>query len=52
MTDLQRASAHLRAAIDALERIASDFPSAGRGIERVLALNLAPARDLLDAADE
>ena len=52
MTDLDRARAHLHAAIDALERIALDFPSAGRGIERVLGMNLAPARDALDALIE
>ncbi len=52
MTDSQRANAHLKAAIDALERIALDFPTAGRGIERVLALHLAPARDMLEAIDE
>lgn len=49
MTELERATAHVKAAIDSLERIALDFPTAGRGIERVLALNLAPARDALDA---
>ena len=49
MNDLDRARAHLHAAIDALERIALDFPTAGRGIERVLAISLAPARDAIEA---
>lgn len=49
MTDLERARAHVHLAIDTLERIALDFPTAGRGIERTLAINLAPARDALDA---
>ena len=50
--DGKRLQKHLRRAIDELEQIAANFFTAGRGIERVLALDLAPARDIVDKALE
>ncbi len=49
MTPTQLAAQKTHLAIDALERIALDFPTAGRGIERVLALYLCPVREALDS---
>lgn len=52
MTEAERINNHIKAAIESLERIALDFPTAGRGIERVLAMDLAPARDALESMDD
>ena len=46
--DGKRLRQHLHRAIDELEQIALNFFTAGRGIERVLAIDLAPARDIVD----
>lgn len=46
--DGKRLQQHLHRAIDELEQIALNFFTAGRGIERVLAIDLAPARDIVD----
>ncbi len=43
---------HLHQAIDELEKIALNFHTAGRGIERILAINLSPARDIVDGEME
>ena len=48
MTRAQHLAAKMHLAIDALEKIALDFPTAGRGIERILALYLTPVRDEID----
>ncbi len=46
--DLRCLQKHLKNALRELDEIAANFHTAGRGIERIIAIDLAPARDIVD----